>query len=152
MPRIGELEEIVKKIGGEILELNAPVKTVEQAARVTGADPGQIIKSILLITENEKVILAIVDGRSRIDLKKVERKFGRTRLASPQEVKEVTGYEVGELPPVGIPVKTLIDPKVLEKSYVLGGGGAINRLIKIDPRKILEIQNVEVESISVEVR
>ncbi|MEM3921420.1 MAG: YbaK/EbsC family protein, partial [Nitrososphaerota archaeon] len=78
--------------------------------------------------------------------------FGRTRLASTREVKEITGYEVGELPPVGIPVKTLIDPKVLERSYVLGGGGAINRLIKIDPRKIVEAQNAEVESISIEDR
>jgi prolyl-tRNA editing enzyme YbaK/EbsC (Cys-tRNA(Pro) deacylase) len=74
------------------------------------------------------------------------------RLASPREVKEVTGYEVGELPPIGIPVKTLIDLRVLERSYVLGGGGAVNRLIRIDPRKIVEVQNAEVEDISAETR
>lgn len=152
MAGIRELEEMVKRLGGEILELDAPVKTVEQAARATGANPEQIIKSILLITENEEAILAIVDGKSRIDLKKIERRFGRTRLASPREVKEITGYEVGELPPIGIPVKTLIDPRVLEKSYVLGGGGAVNKLVKIDPRKILEAQNAEVENISIEAR
>ncbi|MEM4021216.1 MAG: YbaK/EbsC family protein [Nitrososphaerota archaeon] len=152
MPGAGKFEEIVKSLGGEVLELEAPVKTVEQAAKATGVDPGQIIKSILLITEKEGAVLAIVDGRSRIDLEKVGRRFGKTRLASAREVKEVTGYEVGELPPVGIPVKTLIDPKVLERSYVLGGGGAINRLIKIDPHKIVEAQNAEVESISIEDR
>ncbi|MEM4718885.1 MAG: YbaK/EbsC family protein, partial [Nitrososphaerota archaeon] len=119
MPGAGKLEEIVKRLGGEVLELEAPVKTVEQAAKATGVDPGQIIKSILLITEKEGAVLAIVDGRSRIDLEKVGRRFGRARLASAREVKEITGYEVGELPPVGIPVKTLIDPKVLERSYVL---------------------------------
>lgn len=152
MSGIEELKRIVKELGGEFLELNTPVKTVEQAARATGADPGQIIKSILLMTENEGAILAIVDGRSRIDLRKIEKRFGRVRLALPQEVKEITGYEVGELPPIGIPIKTLIDPRVLEKSYVLGGGGAINRLIKMDPYKILKIQNAEVESIAIEAR
>jgi prolyl-tRNA editing enzyme YbaK/EbsC (Cys-tRNA(Pro) deacylase) len=136
MPVSKEFKELVRRLGGEILELDAPVKTVEQAARATGADPGQIIKSILLITEGGRAVLAIVDGRSRINLKKVEKKFGRARLASSREVKEVTGYEVGELPPIGIPVKTLIDLRVLERSYVLGGGGAMNRLIRIDPRKI----------------
>ncbi len=141
-------EDLVKRLGGEILELKAPVKTVEQASRATGADPGQIIKSMLLISEREGAILAIVDGRSRVDLEKLSLKFGRTRLASPKEVKELTGYEVGELPPIGLPVKTVIDPKVLEKSYVIGGGGAIDRLIKIDPKKILEVQKAEVMNIS----
>ena len=42
----------------------------------------------------------------------------------------------------------MIDPKVLEKSYVIGGGGAINRLIKIDPKKILEVQKAEIMEIS----
>jgi len=144
--------DLVLRLGGEILEFDTPVKTVEQAVRATGADAGQIIKTMLLITEKAGPIIAIVDGRSRIDLKKVEKRFGRTRFASPQEVKEITEYEVGELPPIGIPVKTLIDPKVLEKSYVLGGSGAINRLIRIDPRKIVEAQNAEIESISAETR
>jgi prolyl-tRNA editing enzyme YbaK/EbsC (Cys-tRNA(Pro) deacylase) len=98
--------DLVLRLGGEILEFDTPVKTVEQAVRATGADAGQIIKTMLLITEKVGPIIAIVDGRSRIDLKKVEKRFGRTRFASPQEVKEITEYEVGELPPIGIPVKT----------------------------------------------
>ncbi|MCD6312186.1 MAG: hypothetical protein J7L79_00030 [Thaumarchaeota archaeon] len=141
-------ENLVKRLGGEILELGAPVKTVEQASKAAGADPGQIIKSMLLISEKEGAILAIVDGRSRVDLEKLSLRFGRTRLASPREVKELTGYEVGELPPIGLPVKTLIDPKVLEKDYVIGGGGAIDKLIKIDPKKILEVQKAEIVNIS----
>jgi len=141
-------EDLVKRLGGEILELGVPVKTVKQASRATGAAPSQIIKSMLLISESEGAILAIVDGESRVDLEKLGRRFGRTRLASPREVKRLTGYEVGELPPIGVPVKTIVDPKVLEKSYVIGGGGAIDRLIKIDPKKIVEVQKAEVIDIS----
>jgi len=144
--------DLILRLGGEILEFGTPVKTVEQAVRATGADAGQIIKAMLLITEKAGAILAIVDGRSRIDLKKVEKRFGKVRLASPRGVKEITGYEVGELPPIGIPLRTLIDPRVLEKSYVIGGGGAVNRLIRIDPRKIVEAQNAEIEDISTEMR
>lgn len=149
MPGEG-LDEILKRLGGEIIEFDTPVKTVEQAARVSGADPGRIIKSILLITERAGPVLAIVDGRSRVDLKKIEEKLGRTRLATPREVKEITGYEVGELPPIGVPVKTLVDEGVLEKEQVLGGGGAINRLIRINPRRIVEVQKAEVARISIQ--
>ena len=82
-------EDLVKRLGGEILELKTSVKTVEQASRATGADPSQIIKSMLLISEREGAILAIVDGRSRVDLEKLSLRFGRTRLASPKEVKKL---------------------------------------------------------------
>lgn len=141
-------EDLVRKIGGEILEVGVPVKTVEQASKATGADPSEIIKSILLISEKEGAILAIVDGRSKIDLEKLSQRFGRVRLASPAEVKELTGYDVGALPPIGLPIKTLIDVKVLERRYVIGGGGAVDRLTKIDPKKIVEIQKAEIVDVS----
>jgi len=140
--------ELVRRLGGEILELNSPVRTVEQACKATGVSPSLIIKSMLLISEKEGAILVIVDGESRVDLEKLGKRFGKSRLATPREVKEITGYEVGEVPPIGLPIKTIVDRKVVEKSYIIGGGGAINRLIKIDPRKILEVQRAEVMDVS----
>lgn len=141
-------KDLVRKLGGEVLDVGVPVKTVEQAFRATGTTPSQIIKSMLLVSEKEGVILAIVDGRSRVDLEKLSQRFGRIRLATPSEVKEFTGYEIGALPPIGLPIKTIIDPYVLEKEYVVGGGGAVDKLIKIDPKKILEVQKAEVMEIS----
>jgi len=143
------LEELIRKLGGEIINVGKPVKTVEQAVKATGSRPEQIIKSLLFISEKEGPILVIVDGKSKVDLNKLERMFGKVRLATPEEVKQITGFEVGAVPPVGVEVKTIVDPKVLENEFVIGGGGRIDRLSKLNPEKIVEYQKAEVVDVRV---
>jgi len=143
------LEELIKKLGGEIINVGKPVKTVEQAVKATGSEVKLVIKSLLFISEKEGPILVIVDGKSKVDLNKLERMFGKVRLATPEEVKQITGFEVGAVPPVGVEVKTVVDPKVLENKFVIGGGGRIDRLSKLNPEKIVECQKAEVVDVRV---
>jgi len=131
-------EELIEKLGGEIINVGKPVKTVEQAVKETVSKPKQIIKSLLFISEKEP-ILVIVDGESKVDLNKLAKIFGKVRLATPKEVKRITGFEVGAVPPVGI-IKTIVDSKILGNEFVIGGGGRIDRLSKLDPEKIVEYQ------------
>ena len=142
------LEELIGKLGGEIINAGKPVKTVEQAVKATDSNPKQIIKSLLFISEEEPV-LVIVDGESKVDLSKLAKIFGKVRLATPEEVKQITGFEVGALPPVGIKVKTIVDKKVLENEFVIGGGGRIDRLSKLNPGKIVEYQNAIIVDVKV---
>ena len=142
-----KLEDIARELDAEILDIGRPVKTVEQATREAGVARKQVIKSLVIISESGP-LLAIVDGESRVSLPKLEKKFGKCRFAKPKEVKELTGYEVGGVPPVGVPLRTIIDPRVLENEYVIGGGGAIDRLIRIRPEKIIEYQRAEVIDVS----
>ncbi len=142
-------EELVKTLGGEIINVGKPVKRVEQAVKATNSKPRQIIKSLLFISDKEP-LLVIVDGNSKVDIDKVSKNFGKVRLAKPGEVKEITGFDVGEVPPVGIKVKTIIDPKVLENEFVIGGGGEINKLSKLKPEKIVEHQNAIVIDVKVD--
>ncbi|WP_293254102.1 YbaK/EbsC family protein [Palaeococcus sp. (in: euryarchaeotes)] len=141
------LEELASRLGGEILNIGKPVKTVKQAVRETKSAPKQIIKSLIFISEKEP-LLVIVDGDSKVSLEKLKNIFGDVRLAKPKEVKELTGYEVGGVPPVGIALRTIVDPKVLENDYVIGGGGSIDKLMKISPKKIVEHQRAEIIDVS----
>jgi len=75
--------------------------------------------------------------------------FGKVRLATPEEVRQITGFEVGAVPPVGIKVKTIVDPKVLENEFVIGGGGRIDRLSKLNPEKIVEYQKAIIVDVKV---
>ncbi len=143
------LEEVIRKLGGEIINVGKPVKTVEQAVKATGSRPRQIIKSLLFISEKEGPILVIVDGESKVDLNKLAKIFGKVRLATPEEVKQITGFEVGAVPPVGVKVKTIVDPKVLENKFVIGGGGRIDRLSKLNPEKIVEYQKAIIVDVKV---
>ncbi|RLF87528.1 hypothetical protein DRN82_07705 [Thermococci archaeon] len=137
------VEEVVESLGGVIINVGRPVRTVAQAVKATGVSPRQVIKSLVLISEKGP-ILAIVDGESRVSLEKVRQHFGGVRLATPEEVREITGFEVGGVPPVGINIKTIVDPRVLENEFVIGGGGRIDKLCKLNPRKIVEHQKAEI--------
>ncbi len=135
-----DLKSLVEELGGRLIITAGEVKTVRQAAKELGVDEGQIIKTLVVIT-NDGPVLAILDGRSRLDLSKVGE---GARLASPKEVERYTGYRVGEVPPVGIPLRTLMDEGVLRWDRVYGGGGSIRRLVELDPRVIAEYQKAEI--------
>jgi len=138
-----KIEELARKLNGKIINVGKIVKTVEQAAKETNTDPEHIIKSLLFITSRGPV-LVVVDGKSKVDSSKLERYFGSSRLATPEEVKKITGYEIGEIPPVGISVETVVDPKVLENDFVLGGGGSIDKLLKLNPKQIVKFQKARI--------
>ena len=141
-----DLEALADELDAEIIDVGKPVKTVEQATRETGVSASKVIKSLVLICENTP-LLVIVDGISKVNLKKLEKRFGRCRFARAKEVKELTGYEVGGVPPVGVPLPTIVDKQVMENEYVIGGGGSIDRLVKISPEKIVKYQKAEITDI-----
>lgn len=142
-----DVESIIRNLGGEIIILNELVKTVEQAAKATGSKPENIIKSLVFIGEKEPV-LVIVPGHKKVDLSKLKSIVGRCRLARPDEVERLTGFTVGGMPPVGVPLRTIVDKSLLDKDVVIGGGGDINKLCRIDVKKIIEYQKAEVYEVT----
>lgn len=128
-------------IEGDILHLETPTPTVEIAARVVGAHPDQIVKSILFLVNDQPVLaitcgMAPIDRRAIADLYQVSRK--RVKLAPAQAVLDFAGYEVGAMPPFGHlqPLPTLLDRRVLEQDQVYAGGGDENALVRLSPASI----------------
>jgi prolyl-tRNA editing enzyme YbaK/EbsC (Cys-tRNA(Pro) deacylase) len=136
-------------IPGEILYLEVPTPTVEAAARAVGASPEQIIKSILFLVD-ERPVLAIACGTSNIERRAIADLYGvgkkRVKLASPDKVLAISGYEVGAMPPFGHhqPLVTLIDRRVLDMDEAYAGGGAENALVRLNPREILRATHAQV--------
>jgi prolyl-tRNA editing enzyme YbaK/EbsC (Cys-tRNA(Pro) deacylase) len=136
-------------IPAEIMHLEVPTPTVESAAQAVSARLEQIIKSILFVIDDQPV-LAIACGTSSInrraiaDLFKVGRK--RVKLASPEKVLEISGYEVGAMPPFGhrLALNTLIDRRVLELTEAYAGGGAENALVRLNPQEIQRVTGAKI--------
>lgn len=104
-----------------------PVASLEQAARERGQRPGQVVRSILFRIGEEEYLMGLVAGPAQISWKALRRHLGKSRLtmATPDEVREVTGYEIGAVSPFGLrrPLKVLIDPGVLAEDEVSIGSG-----------------------------
>jgi prolyl-tRNA editing enzyme YbaK/EbsC (Cys-tRNA(Pro) deacylase) len=148
---VPELEAYMQAhaITGEILHLDVPTPTVESAAQAVGASPEQIIKSILFIVD-EQPVLAIACGTSNIARRAIADLYGvgkkRVKLASPDVVLIISGYEVGAMPPFGHsqPLPTLMDRGVLEMADAYAGGGAENALVHLDPQEILRATGAKI--------
>ena len=131
-------------ITGEILHLKVPTPTVETAAQAAGTQPEQIVKSILFLVDSQPV-LAITCGTQHVEQRAIAGLYGvgrkRVKLATPQDVLEVSGYEVGAIPPFGHrqPLTTLLDQRVLEWPVVYAGGGAENALVRLKPEEIQRV-------------
>ena len=138
-----------RHIQGELLHLDSPTPTVETAAVAVGAQPEQIVKSILFLVDGQPV-LAITCGTSYVERRAIAARFGvgrkKVKLAAPETVAEVTGFLVGAMPPFGHrqPLLTLIDQRVLERPVVYAGGGSDYDLLRLDPRTILQVTQGEV--------
>ena len=136
------LEE--KGIEFEIIEHGASYRA-DQASKELGIDIKKIVKSVLFMNENKEPILIIVRGDKRVDQGKMAKALGfkKLRLATPQELTEITGYEPGTLPPVAhkSQIRTLIDEDVLAEDFVYAGGGSLGASLKISPKDIVKLQN-----------
>ena len=133
----------VHGIPGEIMHLSTPTPTVEATARAVCTRADQIIKSILFMVDGRPV-LAIANGLSSIKRQAIAKIYGvskgKVRLASSEMVLEISGYEVGAMPPFGHrqALTTLVDKKVLDFSEAYAGGGAENALLRLNPQDIVE--------------
>mgnify|MGYP001570472264 FL=1 len=126
---------------GQILTFDEEVKNCKQVDELALELP--VVKTILFAYAGEKgteYVLGIVEGSRRTSLTKLEAlvKGKKMRLASAEEVFNVTGYEVGAVPPISIfGTKTYVDTGVLAHAWVLAGGGTKFSLLKIQTSEIL---------------
>jgi Cys-tRNA(Pro)/Cys-tRNA(Cys) deacylase len=121
------------------------VTSFEQAARERGQRESQVVRSILFQIRHEEFVMVLVAGPAQIDWKKLRQLVGRSRvrMATEDEVLELTGYRVGTVSPFGLKnqVRVLIDTSVLKEEEVSIGSGVRNTAIILksaDLRRALE--------------
>jgi Cys-tRNA(Pro)/Cys-tRNA(Cys) deacylase len=110
-----------------IFQHAAPPASFEQAARERGQEPGQIIRSILFRHEQEYFVMVLMAGPGQIAWKRVREHLGVSRIsmATRIEVREVTGYEIGAVNPLGLPqtIRILADISVFKPEEISIGSG-----------------------------
>jgi len=117
----------------QVFEHKSPVMSFEQAASDRNQRPEQIVRSILFQVRPEEFVMVLMAGRDQVDWRKFRQlvKRSRVRMATEDEVLEVTGYRIGTVSPFGLKtaVKVLIDMSVLREEEVSIGSGVRNMAI-----------------------
>jgi Cys-tRNA(Pro) deacylase len=125
----------------KVVRLPESTRTAAEAARAVGCDVGAIAKSLLFLADGQP-LLVICAGDRRVDTKLVAEKVGaaQVKMAPADEVRRVTGYAIGGVPPVGhsTPLRILMDESLLRWQVIYAAAGAHDALFPVEPRRLLE--------------
>jgi len=134
----------------EVIILENSARTAQDAATALNCKVGAIVKSLLFKAENT-FILCLVAGDKRCSLNKLKKIKDKKdiSMASPEEVKEQTGYTIGGVSPVGHleEIEIIIDNSLERFNELFAAAGHPNCVFKIKFKDIQKITNGKVEDI-----
>ena len=105
------------------------------------------------ILQTERGPLAVViSGTTRLAYKKIKKRLGLrdVALASPRQVIEITGSEVGTVSLVQASLPTLLDTRLLKLGQVFGGCGVPRHTLRIRVADLARITQAEVFDLAVD--
>ena len=113
---------------GEVHVLSDSARTAQEAATALGIEVGQIASSLIFKLPDDSPLLIITSGRHRVDTDLVAKNLDIPELgrADANYVKEVSGYSVGGVSPIGwitTPEITLIDQALNDYEIVWAASG-----------------------------
>ena len=127
---VKRFQEAATKLGvkGEVNILAETARTAIDAANGLGIEVGQIASSLIFKLPSGNPLLIITSGRHRVDTELVAKNLGITELgrADANYVKEVSGYSVGGVSPLGWiskPEIILIDEALNDYEVVWAASG-----------------------------
>jgi len=115
-------------VKGEVTILSETARTAVDAANGLGIEVGQIASSLIFKLPSGNPLLIITSGRHRVDTELVAKNLGIAELgrADANYVKDVSGYSVGGVSPLGWiskPEIILIDEALNDYDVVWAAAG-----------------------------
>lgn len=143
-PSAERVAAVLRTLGVEtqVIEFPQTTRTAHDAAVAIGTTVGQIVKSLVFLADQEPV-LALVSGANRVDVGKLQTLRGAAHVdrADADTVRQVTGYAIGGVPPVGHarPLAVLMDRDLLHYATVYAAAGTPHAVFAVAPERLLQI-------------
>ena len=150
---VKRVEKILKEFDQSlnVIVLETSARTANEAASSLGCEVGAIVKSLLFKTENS-FTLCLVAGDKRASLNSIKKslKIKDASMASAEDVKNITGYTIGGVSPVGHlkKIEILIDKSLSRFNLLFAAAGHPNCVFKIDFTNLKKITKGNTEEIT----
>ena len=129
-------------LGCEVRHMRQTTRTAEEAAAACGCAVGQIVKSLVFRgSRSGKPYLLLVSGANRVDEKAVAERIGEPlRRPDAQDVRDITGFAIGGIPPLGhdTALATFMDEALLAHAVVWAAAGTPDAVFPIAPAQLAE--------------
>ena len=123
--------------------LESSTATVEEAAKAHQVYPDQIGKTLSFKVE-DKAILVVVAGKSKIDNKKFKNQFSaKAKMLNADEVLEETGHAIGGVCPFGLkkPIDVYLDVSLKKHTEIIPAAGDQHSAIRLTIEELEQHSN-----------
>jgi prolyl-tRNA editing enzyme YbaK/EbsC (Cys-tRNA(Pro) deacylase) len=129
-------------IAAEVRVLPDSARTAAEAAAALGCEIGAIASSLLFLADDEP-LLVMTSGRHRVDPRVLAGQVGayEVELATPADVRAVTGQAIGGVAPVGhpAPVRTVIDAALADYATVWTAAGTPHTVVPLSVEELTRV-------------
>ncbi len=130
-------------VGDRIVVFEQSTATVEEAAQQHGVNPDQIAKT-LAFKLDDRAILIVASGKSRVDNKKYKAHFSKKpKMLTAEEVVSETGHFIGGVCPFGLKKKleVYLDIALQKHDIVIPAAGSKYASIPLSIKELEEYSN-----------
>ena len=118
-------------------------KGASSVAQALGFKPAQMVKTLIFEAGAAECVLVMLAGDQNAVSGHLKRAIGsrNIRLAEPDTVKQVTGYEIGSIPPFHwqpAGFKSFVDALLMKEDLLGVGAGVWGQEIMITPGNLVE--------------
>lgn len=140
---INRAKEYLKKYGLDenVIEFEVSTATVEMAAQAINCKEEEIAKTLSFIVE-DKPILIVVSGESRVDNSKFKAEFHtKAKMIPFDDVEKMVGHAAGGVCPFGVndDVTIYLDESLKRFEVVYPACGSSNSAVKLTLAQLEEI-------------
>ena len=150
---VKRVEKLLKEYNSNlnVISLNSSARTALEAASSLNCKVGAIVKSLLFKTENT-FILCLVSGDKKASLNKIKKTLNikDASMASANEVKDITGFTIGGVSPIGhlYKISIYIDNSLERFDELYAAAGHPNCVFKINFNDLKKITKGLIEEIT----
>ena len=133
---VKRVESILREfdVTQEVIVLDTSARTALEAASSLGCEVGAIVKSLLFKTENT-FTMCLVAGDKKVSLYKIKKLLNikDISMAAADDVKNITGYTIGGVSPIGHlnKIDIFIDNSLERFTNLFAAAGHPNCVFKI---------------------
>ena len=126
----------------QVIMLDTSARTAIEAASSLGCEVGAIVKSLLFKTEN-LFTLCLIAGDKKASLNKLKKTLNikDVSMAAAVEVKDITGFTIGGVSPIGHlkKINIFIDNNLNRHEKLYAAAGHPNCVFKIEYKQLLKL-------------
>ncbi len=148
--QVGRLDQLratfdAAHVNYTLLAHDLTVRSAQEGAERGFGELANMAPTFILRSETG-YLAAIIRGDTRLSYKKIRRelKLKDICLATPEQVRQVTGSEVGYVSLLNVGMATIVDSRLAELDTIYGGCGVPCCALKIAPRDLIALAQAQV--------